>query len=226
MKMKNINKGAIIKFIFFIIVLLGIIFIATRVAPWLFGLVKNPENFRSEMLSLGFFGNIVFLALVILHVIIVVVPGDVFYFVSGFIFGTFQGFLLSYVGVMIGAFIVFNISRQLGYEFISKVIPKKKLDKAGEVLNSTKGMLGLFILCLIPIVLKGPMMYAAGLTPIKAPKLFLVYGLSRIAVILMWTGIGDNAHSKNYLQMTILIVVLVIAAFIVSWIYNKFGRKK
>src|SRR5665647_3609354 len=103
-------------------------------------------------------------------------PGDLFNICSGYIFGIPLGFTLSVTGIMLGSIIAFYISRLLGYDFIKKFVSEEKINKISELLNSAKGLVGVFIICIIPVIPKDLMIYIAGLTPIKASRLFLVYG--------------------------------------------------
>lgn len=204
------NKGAVTKFILLIIVFVIIIAFAIKEGPALINLAEHPEDVRKYMLSIGMLGYVLFMLIQIAHVIIAVIPGDILYVLGGFVFGIPAGFIMSLSGVMIGSVIVFSFSRLLGYDFVRKVLSKEKIDKLSSVLNSSTGMFGLFVICLIPIIPKDPLMYVAGLTPVKASRLFIVYALSRIPVTLMWVAIGANAYDKNYSQMFIAIALLAL----------------
>ena len=123
-----------------------------------------------------------------------------------------MGFMLSMIGIMLGTVVAFSISRLLGYSFISKFISEEKISMISTLLNSTKGMLGMLILCLIPLIPKDLMMYVAGLTPVKAPRLFLVYAISRIPGTLIWVLIGAQAYEKN---VTIIVITLTALAMLI-----------
>jgi uncharacterized membrane protein YdjX (TVP38/TMEM64 family) len=213
-KIKN-NKVACAKFLIFIILFASTVLVAINLTPWVIELTKNPTDIRSHMLSNGIMGYLMFISLQILHVIIAFIPGDVFYILGGFVFGTPLGFLLSWSGIMLGSILVFNFSRLLGKDFVNVFVSKEKIDKISNVLNSTKGMIGLFVICLIPMIPKDPLIYAAGLTPVKASRLFLVYGISRIPTVLMLVMIGANTYDQNYSQGLILIGILVLSSIIV-----------
>jgi len=58
-------------------------------------------------------------------------------------------------------------------------------------------------------------MYVAGLTPVKASRIFLAYGLSRIPTTLIWVSVGANAYEKNMLGMGITIAVLILLLIVV-----------
>lgn len=210
MRVKVNKKNAIIKFSFFVIFFLILLFFAAKYSSQLIDIAKNPSDAREYMLSIGIFGPLLFLLIQIVHVIIAVIPGDMLYVLGGFVFGLPTGFLLSYAGVMLGTFVVFYLARYFGHDFVCIFIPKETIEKISKILNSIQGMLGLFIVCLIPMVPKDPLMYVAGLTPVKASRLFLVYAISRIPVTFIWVLMGANAYERNYLQVIVTIIILVV----------------
>lgn len=214
MKSNKNNGITVIKFILLIIIFILVTVIAAKLAPWIVELVEHPTDVREYMVSLGWIGYVAFFALQLMHVIIAVIPGDAFYIMGGYVFGLPIGFLLAYTGVMAGSVIIFYLSRWLGADFVKMFISKEKLENVSHILNSTKGMLGLFIICLVPVVPKDPLIYAAGLTPIKASRLFTMYAISRIPVIFMLVVIGANAYDQNYLEMAIIIGLLVVLTVI------------
>jgi len=126
---------------------------------------------------------------------------------------------------MLGAVIVFYISRILGYDFISMVISKKKINKISKILNSKKGLFGMLVICLIPGIPKDLLMYVAGLTPVKASKLFVVYALSRVPGTLIWVSVGANAFEKDYMEIVITIVAAVIFVTIALLLIKIFDKK-
>jgi uncharacterized membrane protein YdjX (TVP38/TMEM64 family) len=224
MKSNKSNGVTVVKFILLIIIFIMVTVIAVKLTPWIVELVEHPTDVRQYMVSLGWLGYCAFFALQLMHVIIAIIPGDAFYIMGGYVFGLPIGFLLSYTGVMVGSIIIFYLSRWLGADFVKMFISKEKLDSVSNILNSTKGMLGLFIICLIPVLPKDPLIYAAGLTPVKASKLFFLYAISRIPVIFMLVVVGSNAYDQNYLQMAIIVAILVIltlAGVVVKKAINK-----
>lgn len=212
MKVSNNDKGAVTKFILLLLIVIFVISVAIKFSPQIIELLKHPEDVRDYMLSINMFGKLLFFLMLVAHVFVVVFPGDILYVLGGYVFGLPLGFFLSYIGVITGGFLVFKLSRLLGYSFVKKVVPSDKLKKASKLLNSVKGMIGLFILCLIPIFPKSTLMYAAGLTPIKTSKLFFVYALSRIPVIFMWSAIGAQVYEKDYFHMIIIMIILACFA--------------
>ena len=203
MMFKKIDISSKIKFAVLIIIILVIAIFAIKFAPWIIEKIKDPKAIRDYLLSFGKFGFLVYILIQAAHVLVVVIPGDIFNVCGGYIYGIPLGFLLSYVGIMLGTVVAFYISRIFGYGLISKFIPEEKINKISNILNSTKGMLGMLVICLIPIIPKDLMMYIAGLTPIKPSRLFFVYGISRIPGTLIWVSVGAKAYEGNALGIII-----------------------
>ena len=97
------------------------------------------------------------------------------------------------------------------------------------MLNSSKGTVGLFLICCIPFIPKDIMMYVAGLTPVKASRIFLIYGISRIPSTLIWVSVGANAYEKDMLGLGITIAIMMILLVIVFFLgrfYTKNEKNK
>jgi uncharacterized membrane protein YdjX (TVP38/TMEM64 family) len=191
------NTKSLLKFILLIcLAIVAVVFLVYN-RSWIIKTASDPEQVRLSLLSYGNFGSLMYVIIQALHVLIVVIPGDLFNVCGGYIYGVPLGFLLSMSGIMLGSVLAFYISRNLGYDFLSRFIPQEKIMKISQSINSNQGMIGLFILCMIPLIPKDLMMYIAGLTPIKASKLFFIYFLSRIPGTLIWVSIGANAFERS-----------------------------
>jgi uncharacterized membrane protein YdjX (TVP38/TMEM64 family) len=226
MKLKRIDRKSKIKFIILIIIILTIGILAFIFAPLILEKLKDPQAIKEYLLSFGGFGFLVYILILALHVIVVVIPGDIINVCGGYIYGIPLGFLLSFIGIMIGTVTAFYISRIFGYDFVIKFISEEKISKLSNLLNSTKGMMGMLVICLIPVIPKDLMIYVAGLTPIKASRLFIIYGISRIPGTLIWVSVGANVNEGNVLGIVITLIFLSILISIGLIIQHKFKFKK
>ena len=224
MSLIQLNRRSLIKLGFLILILAGIVLVGIKTAPWLIENIKNPEYIRKYLAGFGNYGFLVYILIQAIQVIIVIIPGDIVVFCAGFIYGIPLGFVLSYFGLMLGSVIVFYISRFFGYEIVSRLIAEEKIKKISKILNSSKGTVGLFIICCIPFIPKDIMMYVAGLTPVKATRIFFAYGLSRIPTTLIWVSVGANAYEKNMLGMGITIAVLILLLVVVFLLGRNYRR--
>lgn len=130
-----------LKFAAFLLFIIALIIIAVKFAPWIIEKVKKTELISEYLLFFEGWGFAVYVLLQAVHVLLVVIPGDIFNVCGGYIFGVPIGFILSMIGIMLGTVAVFYISRLLGYSFISRFIPEEKISKISNILNSTKGTL-------------------------------------------------------------------------------------
>ena len=224
MNFVKLNNRSVVKLGILILIIIVIIIVGIKAAPWLFEHARNPEYIRNYLAGFGNVGFLVYMLIQIIQVVIVIIPGDIVSACGGFVYGIPLGFILSYTGLIIGSVIVFYISRIFGYELVSKLFAEDKIEKISEILNSTKGTVGLFIICCIPFIPKDIMMYIAGLTPVKASRLFLIYGISRVPSVLIWVSIGANAYDKDTTGLIITISIMVIM-IILLYLLNRFYHK-
>ncbi len=208
MESKKMSKKVIVKFIILLLIIAAIVYVTINYSSWFIEKMKNVEDMGEYIRGFGFLGFLIFILMQIIQVVIAIIPGDIVNFAGGFIYGIPVGFALSYIGIMLGTVIIFYISRFFGYEFVAKFISEEQIEKMSDTLNSVHGSIGLLIICLIPFLPKDLMIYTAGLTPIKASRLFIIYGISRIPGTLIWTSIGASVHEHNYLNILIVFGIL------------------
>jgi uncharacterized membrane protein YdjX (TVP38/TMEM64 family) len=225
MNLLKFDKASIVKLMFLVLFLAALTVFGIKTAPWFIEHAKNPVYMREYLSGFGNAGFLVYILIQAVQAIVLVFPGDLFSICGGFVYGIPLGFFLSFIGLMIGTVIVFYISRFFGYNLISNFISKEKIEKMSAILNSTKGTIGMFVIFIIPFFPKDILIYIAGLTPVKAPRLFITYGLSRIPGLLVWVSVGANTYEKDFLGLAITIVVLLIMLG-VAWFISKNYRGK
>ena len=78
---RSVIKLMFLAFIFTIIVIVGI-----RIAPCLIENGKNPQYIREYLAGFGNAGFLVYVLIQAIHVIIVIIPGDIFNICGGFVY--------------------------------------------------------------------------------------------------------------------------------------------
>lgn len=201
----EINPTGKTKYILFIKKFLPlIIFIAATVTVLvLFGkdllnIFSKPENIKTYIERKGSWGVLIYIALQMLQIIIAVIPGEPIQIAGGYIYGTFLGFLYAEIGIMAGSAIAFFIARKFGIPIIRLFVSEKKLIEYKEKLESKKGLMITFILCLIPGIPKDVLVYASGLTPISYRLFFFLYFTARLPAIFGASYMGAALGKENY----------------------------
>lgn len=218
------NKTVIVKVLLFVALVIAVVTMVLEYEPYLTKLAKNPAKIRAYLNSAGWLGFLIYILMQVAHVLIVVIPGDLITVCGGYLYGVPIGFVLSMIGVLLGASLAFGVSRFLGYEFITKFISYEKIEKMNQLLNSNKGTIGLFVICLTPFIPKDIFIYMAGLTPIKLSKLLSVYGVSLIPSTLIWSSVGANMYKYNVASVIFTLVILgilLMGAFVLQQYYKK-----
>ena len=219
------QKIDIIKFIILSIFLISMIICGIVFYPKIKEQVsfENIRKFVGDNKILSYF---IFVFLQIIQIVIFIIPGDIINATGGFAFNFFLGFILSFIGIVIGSIIVFYISRFFGYNFVNRFIKKEKLDTIVSFFESNTGFISLFVFCNLPFVPKDILMYGAGLTPLKAKKTLFIYCMSRIPGILIWNAMGANIYNKSILGIVITSCVLLIFLLTIIIIKNKIFKNK
>jgi uncharacterized membrane protein YdjX (TVP38/TMEM64 family) len=227
MNIKKADRKVIVKILFFVITVLVMGVLAVRFAPWIIEEVKYPGALREFVRSFNGFGFIVFVLLQALIVLTVFIPVDIVLNVlGGYVYGTPMGFLLSMIGLLLGAVCSFYISRILGFDLINKFVSKKRIDKISSILNSKRGFFSLLVIYLIPGIPKDLMMYIAGLTPVIAWKMFYVYALSRIPATLIEVSAGAQIQERDIKGIIITLTGLVLFIAVIIVLRKKYKISK
>ena len=86
---------------------------------------QGQENLKHFIYSLGFWGPIVSIFLMVLHSIIFI-PSEVVLFANIYLFGFYIGLFYTWVGSMLGAYLSFYLARFYGRPFIERFHSSRK----------------------------------------------------------------------------------------------------
>lgn len=217
----DIFKNRLVLNLLVVILFLGLLtFITIRFGSEITDLAKEPDQFRTVILSYDYFGVLIFVAIQVLQVIVAAIPGEVIQIAGGYIYGTLYGSLYLIIGVIMGGIIAFYCARLLGFPLMKKLIPHDKFTKLNQVMQNKKADLAIFMLFLLPGLPKDFLVYIGGLTPIKVTRFIFISTVARLPALIVSAHIGDNLQEKKYSSVLILSAAVVIL-FISGWIYRE-----
>lgn len=169
---------------------------------------SSPEKIQAFLLAFGSFAAIALVLLQVMQVIVPVIPGQALQFAGGFIYGWWQGFILSTIGTAIGTTIVFVLAKRYGRPFVLKWVSKRELAHVNAYVKG-HGKSTIFILRLIPFFPNDAVSFACGLTEMKL-KDFLFYSfLGYIPGFLLLNVMGDQLAEGIINKFTIFGMVLL-----------------
>ena len=124
---------------------------------------NDMERIRQLILQSGGFGILLCFVLLIVNVVILPAPAIVFYLAITAVYGSWLGFLISYIGVMVGSLISFTIGRKLGKRAVTWIVGEEKTEKYSKILNK-KGKVPFLIMQLLPFFPDDILCMVAGLS--------------------------------------------------------------
>lgn len=218
----------IINIALFAIFIASIVFVTVKYTPFIMKMISDPDKFRDMLLSYGTKSIFVYIFFQILHVIIVVIPGEIIQIAGGYVFGIFLGSVYSLIGILIGMVIVFFTTRLFGLKVIKALIPQKSLGKFTFLINSEKSEIAMFVFFLIPGIPKDALCFIAGVTPIKPLRFLIIAGTARIPGLVGSCIIGASLQQNNYfvvIALSAVACILFIAGILLrDKIINKLHR--
>lgn len=152
-------------------------------------ILNNPHALRGHL----FWGSIIFLLLQIIQVIIPIIPGGVTTVVGFMAFGPILGFILNYVGIVIGSIILFLLTRRYGKPFILLFMEEKLFARYERKLTSS--------------------------TYEKVFALNMASPISPADILVMVTGLSKMTF-RRFLYIILLCKPISIVAYSYFWIYG------
>lgn len=181
--------------------------------------VSNSTNILT---SIGPIGGVF---LIILESIFPMLPLSVFITLNMISFGSFFGFIISWLSTIVGCMLSFTLFRYFFQKKLYRFIKKKEQDKFANIMNAISNInfSNLVILIAIPFSPAFLINIAAGLSKIKIEKFFLAVIIGKMVMVYFWGYIGTTLL-ESLTDITVLFKIgglLVIAFFISKIIENK-----
>jgi len=203
----------------------------------LFESMTDMAQIKQLILEGGVWGRAVFVLLQILQVTVIPAPGAIFYVLGTQIYGPAEAFLLSCIGVLIGALIAFSLGKIFGRTVVVWCIGRAATEKYSRLLND-KGKVLFIIMQLLPFFPDDILCMVAGLTSMSYFFFFAVMLVVRpinIALVC-YLGTGDVIPFRGWgipVWIAIFAVIAVLFALylrnqerVEGWLKRKFSRPR
>lgn len=176
---------------------------------------KKMMAFLDSLGPVSFLG---FIFLQTLQVIAAPIPGEVTGFIGGYVYGPVLGIFLSTVGLTLGSWGAFTLSRIFGRPFVERFVRKETLDKYDYLLHH-KGAFLVFLLFLIPGMPKDLLCYILGLGHLSTKEFLVISTVGRFLGTVLITLGGSFVRHHQYYRFFILFGIGVVIIFF-SMIYK------
>jgi uncharacterized membrane protein YdjX (TVP38/TMEM64 family) len=212
--------------LFVIVVVLPIFLIICR--PELLENFKSKEAIDALVERYRSVSAIFFLGAQIIQIVISVIPGQAIQIAAGYTYGFWLAYFVSMGGALLGTVITYYIARFLGRDAMHLIFGEEKINKFIKTLNSKGAVVTTFILFLIPGVPKDTLIYAAGISEMRA-KIFIPISLiARTPAMMGSLLLGGMLKSGSYIGMIVLgsvsLALFVLGLMFHSKVTAWFGR--
>lgn len=215
------NQKYIFRIIVFAVFLIFCGFVTWFIGRPMIDFVSEPEKFITWVQGHGILGEITFIAMMFLQVVVALIPGEPLEIGAGYAFGGVKGTLLCLLATTLGSLLIFLLVKTLGIRFVEIFFDTNKIRELDIVKNSKKRNILIFLLFFLPGTPKDLITYFAPLTDIKIWHFIWLTSIARLPSIVTSTLGGGALGLKEYKSAIIVFLITVIISLI-GWTLYKF----
>ncbi len=142
---------------------------------------------------------------------------------GGFLYGPVLGIVLSTIGLTIGSFFAFALSKSFGRPFVDKFVNNKTLERFDYLLHH-KGAFIVFLLFLIPGFPKDYLCYILGLGHLTTKEFLVISATGRLFGTILLTLGGNYIRLHQYGKFSILVGIGLVVVFVAMAYKDKLER--
>ena len=182
-------------------------------------LFVNKEKIINFINSFGPFSALIFILIQILQVLIAPIPGEITGIIGGYLYGPVLGLFYSTIGLTLGSWAAFSLSRFFGLPFVERAVKPEFLKKYDYIM-SHKGVWISFALFLIPGFPKDYLCYILGLSHLQLWTFLAISTVGRFFGTALLSFSGGLARADQVMPL-ILLLVFAGGVFIVVFFFRK-----
>ncbi len=188
-------------------------------ATWgsfLWDLLTDQDRFKAWIDSYGVYAAPVFVAAQFVQVVLFFIPGEVIQIAGGYIFGSWLGLILSYLGITLGSLTAFAIARMFEQATLDFLVDRETVRRFDRIVYGRSGFWPMFVLFLIPGVPKDLLCYVAGLTPMHVVTFLAISTIGRFPGVLLSSLFGGGLAERDW---EVTVISGVVALGLVALVY-------
>ena len=176
------------------------------------------EQFQNWVSSFGIWGILVLLICQVLQIVLFFLPGEVFEFSAGLLYGVLGGYLICVVGQIISILIVYGLYSVFGNKLIKHFLTEEQITKISK--NKTRAEVILFFCLLMPGINKDIFNFVAPYCKVPMWKFILITIVSRFTSVFSSILLGSSVITGNY-SLSIVVLVLSAVISLLGIVFNK-----
>ena len=149
--------------------------------------LHNPEALTELIQEQMVLGGLIFFILQIVQVVIPIIPGGITTVVGFMAFGPVWGFILNYVGIIIGSIILFGLTKKYGRRFILLFVKEKQFEVYEQKLSSPTYERFFILNMLSPVSPADILVMVTGLTKMTYRKFIVIILITKPLSIIAYS---------------------------------------
>ena len=147
---KKLSKKQILLLCLFAVAIIIAVFAFIKLLPLIKSLEQEEtkKEFERWVSSLGSWGVIAVIGCQVAQIILFFIPGEIFEFTSGLLYGAFQGYMIVLIGQIVSIVLVYCIFWIFGNKFANALVGEETMNKIKK--NETRSEDILFFCLLLP----------------------------------------------------------------------------
>ena len=163
--------------------------------------------------SLGAWGFAGFILLQVIQVVAAPIPGEATGVLGGYLYGSVVGVVLSTIGLTLGSFVAFSLSRYFGLPLTERFVDAKTMERFDYLLHH-QGAFLVFLLFLIPGFPKDYLCYILGLGHLTTLEFLSIATTGRLLGTILLTLGGTFLRNHQYYRFFLLSGAAVVIVFL------------
>lgn len=188
-----------------------------------FKVIKDAESLQEYLGTAGAWMPILYIVLQYLQVILLPIPGTVSTMAGVALFGPFQTFLYSLVGIMLGSMTGFLIGRKLGGKAVAWMVGRETLEKWQKKLKGRDNLF-LTVMFLLPFFPDDVLCFIAGLSSMSIGYFFIMILTSRILAIFVTCYSINIIPLNTWWGLLVWAGIILVMIVVFTIIYKNLDR--
>ena len=217
---KKLSKKQIVLLCLCVLAVAITIFAFIKLLPLIKSLEQEEtkREFERWVSSLGAWGVLAVIGCQVVQIILFFIPGEIFEFTSGLLYGAFQGYMIVLIGQIISIVLVYCLFWIFGNKFANALVGEETMNKIKK--NETRSEVILFFCLLLPGIPKDIFYYGAPSCKIPLWKFIIISSIARIPSSLPSVLAGASIGEGKIGQSAIVIVISAVIA-VTGIVFNK-----
>ena len=183
-----------------------------------FDAATSAESIKAYIERSAPWSHLAFFFLQFVSTIVAPIPSNVTALAGGVLFGAIPAFLLTWIAVVLGSFLVFSLARALGQEKVSGFVGRKLSVRYLDIIRRKRDTF-LLLAFLFPFFPDDILCILAGLTEISRKRFIVLCLLARPWGLMVSCAVGGSALDFPIWAM-VMLGALGVAVFILAMIYG------